>query len=67
MGIMLNLRGKNHETDKKNVTKLDDQNHRDSDCSWHDFNRICCNTLEMIIPSEKISQNPGFSNKSKDI
>jgi hypothetical protein len=57
MDFMLNLRGKKHETDKKNITELAGKNHRNSDCAWHDFNRICCHLLEVVVFLDKFLNN----------
>jgi hypothetical protein len=54
MVFMLSLRGIMYETHKKNVTKFACQNHRDSDCSWHDFYRIRRRLLEMKNPPETL-------------
>jgi hypothetical protein len=57
MDFILNLRGRNHEDNKKNFTKLDGQNHRDSDSPWHDLHRIRSDLLEIVVFLDKFLNN----------
>jgi len=51
------LKGRNHETDKKNIAELAGKNHRDSDCARNDFDRICGHLLEVVVFLDKFLNN----------